>query len=120
MDLISGFNELIRDFSDDLNTNKYNISLQASAEIQFDIVPVPPSDAQIIRFLPNLIFNNDGKKRSFKEIKQLLNDYSLEYQFETGIDVNNIDDNTEFNKQIPEWSQNKIIKAGDVITLVIN
>ncbi|WGH74250.1 hypothetical protein P8625_08970 [Tenacibaculum tangerinum] len=58
------------------NANKYNLGLNATAEIQFDIVPVPPSDTQIIRFLPNVIEKNvlddDGIEITKKEASRKL------------------------------------------------
>ncbi|MDC1162460.1 hypothetical protein OAT18_03355 [Tenacibaculum sp.] len=111
------------------NSNKYNLNLNASAEIQFDIVPVPPSDSQIIRFLPNVIEkkekNTNGTvstvKRTFLEIKGLLNEYSLRYVFADGIEENTINDGSTFSKQFPEYIEGntQIIKADDVIILDI-
>lgn len=109
------------------NTNKYNLGLNATAEIQFDIVPVPPSDAQIIRFLPNVIskvITNDNneeviEKRTFKEIKLLLNEYGLQYRFGDNIDETMVTENTTFSEQIPEYINNKptLIRIDDVIIL---
>lgn len=109
------------------NSNKFSLDLNASAEIQFDIVPVPPSDSQIIRFLPNAIEkqeqNSDGNtittKRTLKEIKILLSEYGLAYDFTDSTDESTIDDNSTFSKQYPEFIAHKtqIIRAGDLITL---
>ncbi|WP_075343429.1 hypothetical protein [Tenacibaculum agarivorans] len=111
------------------NTNKYNLGLNATAEIQFDIVPVPPSDTQIIRFLPSVIekvvTNEDDKevteKRTFKEIKELLESYGLGYEIEGETEDSPIEDTSVFTKQIPSYDENqkKMIKADDVITLVV-
>ena len=109
------------------NTNKYNMNLNASAEIQFDIMPVPPSDTQIIRFLPNVIEkkekDNDGNlktvKRTFREIKILLNEYNLRFGFEDTVKVEELTDDSTFSKQFPEFIEGstQIIKAEDVIVL---
>ncbi len=109
------------------NSNKFSLDLNASAEIQFDIVPVPPSDSQIIRFLPNVIEkeeqDNTGNsvivKRSLGEIKTLLLDYGLGYTFADGTDESAIDDDTTFSKQLPEFIAGKtqILKLGDIIVL---
>jgi hypothetical protein len=109
------------------NSNKFSLDLNASAEIQFDIVPVPPSDSQIIRFLPNAIEkqeqNSDGNtitvKRTLGEIKNLLLEYGLSYTFVEGTDESIIDDDTTFSKQYPEFIAGKtqILKLGDTIAL---
>ena len=111
------------------NSNKFSLDLNASAEIQFDIVPVPPSDSQIIRFLPNVIEkqeqNSDGNtvtvKRTFGEIKNLLSEYGLSYAFAEDTDESTIDDDTTFSKQYPEFIAGKtqILKSGDSITLEV-
>lgn len=105
------------------NTNKYNMNLNASAEIQFDIVPVPPSDTQIIRFLPDFINTTikdaDGKtiKRTFSEIRTLLNEYNLNYTFGENIKESELIDTSTFSEQIPAYASGKIIRADDVIVL---
>ncbi len=119
------------------NTNKYNLGLNATAEIEFDIVPVPPSDAQIIRFLPNVIEkpkrdsngnevkDDDGNSimegRTFKEIKELLLSYGLSYEIDGDTETNPVDDDTTFTSQIPEYDSGnrKLIKAEDRIILVL-
>ncbi|WP_298426296.1 hypothetical protein [uncultured Kordia sp.] len=101
------------------NTNKYNLGLNATAEIQFDIVPVPPTDAQIIRFLPNLIYKNDTDKRTFAEIKTLLTEYGLGYTFGDSVDEETITDESTFTSQFPAFDKDKprLIRADDVIIL---
>lgn len=109
------------------NTNKYNLGLNATAEIEFDIVPVPPSDAQIIRFLPNVIektFKNEkGEeemvKRTFLEIRILLREYGLSYSFGKDIDETSVTDETTFATQVPEFSKDKpvLVKMDDIIVL---
>lgn len=108
------------------NTNKYNLGLNATAEIQFDIVPVPPSEAQIIRFLPNIIEKDDGNgtmiKRTFAEIKTLLTEYGLGLDFGENIDEETLTDESTFDTQLPAFDANKpsMIRADDVITLDVN
>ena len=103
------------------NTNKYNMNLNASAEIQFDIVPVPPSDTQIIRFLPDFIYSTvkdaDGNfiKRTFAAIKVLLNEYNLNYTFSENIAESELEDTSTFSEQTPAYASGKIIRAEDVI-----
>ncbi|MGG8497430.1 hypothetical protein ACQY1Q_13535 [Tenacibaculum sp. TC6] len=105
------------------NANKYNLGLNATAEIQFDIVPVPPSDTQIIRLLPNVIekkvLNDDGieitKKRTFKEIRTLLTEYGLEYSFGETIDTEKVTDESTFSKQTP--SPGSMVRNGNSILL---
>ncbi|MGH1387769.1 hypothetical protein [Kordia sp.] len=105
------------------NTNKYNLGLNATAEIQFDIVPVPPSEAQIIRFLPNIIEKDDGNgnmiKRTFAEIKTLLTEYGLGLEFGENVDEETLTDESTFDTQLPAFDVNKpsMIRADDVITL---
>ena len=105
------------------NTNKYNLGLNATAEIEFDIVPVPPSEAQIIRFLPNIIEKEDTNgnlvKRNFGEIKTLLTEYGLNYEFGENVDQEAITDESTFDSQFPAFDVNKpsMIRAEDVITL---
>ncbi|WP_046758273.1 hypothetical protein [Kordia jejudonensis] len=101
------------------NSNKYNLGLNATAEIQFDIVPVPPTDAQIIRFLPNVIYKNDTDKRTFAEIKTLLTAYGLGYTFAESVDEETITDESTFTSQLPAFDTDKprLIRADDVIIL---
>ena len=107
------------------NTNKYNMNLNASAEIQFDIVPVPPTDTQIIRFLPDFIYSTakdaDGNfiKRTFSEIKILLNEYNLNYSFGENIVESALKDETTFTEQKPAYIAGsvQVIRAEDVIVL---
>ncbi|WP_430412276.1 hypothetical protein [Kordia sp.] len=109
------------------NTNKYNLGLNATAEIQFDIVPVPPTDAQIIRFLPNVIektgTDSDGneatEKRTFAEIKTLLAEYGLGFTFAESVDEETITDESTFTSQLPAFDTDKprLIRADDVIIL---
>ncbi|WP_442264611.1 hypothetical protein ACSIGC_09620 [Tenacibaculum sp. ZS6-P6] len=111
------------------NTNKYNMGLNATAEIQFDIVPVPPSDAQIIRFLPNVIEketkSDDNeiitKKRTFREIKELLLNYGLSYVIQGETEMNPVNNETVFTAQIPAYDKDKkkLLKVDDTITLVL-
>jgi len=108
------------------NTNKYNLGLNATAEIEFDIVPVPPSEAQIIRFLPNIIEKENAEgnmeKRTFGEIKTLLTEYGLGYEFGENVDEEAITDESTFDSQLPAFDVNKpsMIRAEDVITLDVN
>ncbi len=109
------------------NTNKYNMNLNASAEIQFDIMPVPPSDTQIIRFLPNLIektiTDTNGKttteKRTFSEIQILLNEYNLNYSFAENIVESELTDESTFSEQNPAYisGSTQVIRADTVIVL---
>ena len=109
------------------NTNKYNLGLNATAEIQFDIVPVPPSEAQIIRFLPNVIEktvidvngNEVIEKRTFGEIKTLLTEYGLGYIFADSVDDTTITDDSTFTSQFPAFVKGKptMVRAEDFITL---
>ncbi|WP_275315681.1 hypothetical protein [Tenacibaculum bernardetii] len=111
------------------NTNKYNMNLNASAEIQFDIVPVPPTDTQIIRFLPNLIektiTDNEGKttneKRTFGEIKTLLSEYNLNYAFGENTKESELKNESTFSEQKPTYipGSTQVIHAEDVIVLSI-
>ena len=111
------------------NTNKYNMNLNASAEIQFDIVPVPPTDTQIIRFLPNLIektiTDNEGKKttkkRTFGEIKILLNEYNLNYVFGENTEESELKNESTFSEQKPAYipGSTQVIRAEDIIVLSI-
>ncbi|AXG70879.1 hypothetical protein KORDIASMS9_03129 [Kordia sp. SMS9] len=108
------------------NTNKYNLGLNATAEIEFDIVPVPPSEAQIIRFLPNIIEKEDENgnmiQRTFGEIKTLLTEYGLGYDFGENVDAETITDASTFDSQLPAFDANKpsMIRADDVITLDVD
>lgn len=109
------------------NTNKYNLGLNATAEIEFDIVPVPPTDMQVIRFLPNIIEKTvtDAQgaevleKRTFAEIKTLLTEYGLSYTFTQDIDEAKVTDESTFSTQLPQFSKDKpvMIRAEDVIIL---
>lgn len=105
------------------NTNKYNLGLNATAEIEFDIVPVPPSEAQIIRFLPNVIEKEDTNdnmvKRTFSEIKTLLTEYGLGYAFAESVDEETITDTSTFTIQVPAFDKDKplLIRADDIIIL---
>lgn len=107
------------------NTNKYNMNLNASAEIQFDIMPVPPSDTQIIRFLPDFINSSikdtDGNfvKRTFAEIKILLNEYNLNYAFGENIEESELKDESTFSEQKPTYipGSTQVIRADDVVIL---
>ncbi|SNR14111.1 hypothetical protein [Tenacibaculum jejuense] len=111
------------------NHNKYNMGLNATAEIQFDIVPVPPSDAQIIRFLPNVIqkeiINDDGEKsnkdRTFGEIRELLLNYGLSYTIQGETEDNPVTDETIFTAQIPSFDPDnkRMIRANDTLVLVM-
>ncbi|WP_298517967.1 hypothetical protein [uncultured Kordia sp.] len=104
------------------NTNKYNLGLNATAEIEFDIVPVPPSEAQIIRFLPNIIEKEGNVKRTFGEIKTLLTEYGLGYEFGDHVDEEAITDESTFDTQSPAFDVNKpsMVRADDIITLDVN
>lgn len=109
------------------NINKYNMNLNASAELQFDIVPVPPSDSQVIRFVPNVIYktvdHEDGStsevKRTFSEIKTLLNSYGLTYAFAESVEEENLTEASTFEQQNPAFTkdQHTIIRLGDAIIL---
>ncbi len=109
------------------NTNKYNMSLNATAEIEFDIVPVPPTDMQVIRFLPNVVdkvvldTDNNEKivKRTFKEVKELLGSYNLSYEIKGEKEDDPVTDETTFSEQLPKFEEKKLIRADDVITLVV-
>ncbi|CAA0257318.1 hypothetical protein NCIMB2158_90092 [Tenacibaculum maritimum] len=107
------------------NSNRYNMNLNASAEIQFDIVPIPPSDSQLIRFLPNVILTNKKNAegnlmpRRFKEIKLLLNEYNLRYAFSEEVKEEEVTEDTVFSTQIPAYFEGKkqILKVDDIIIL---
>jgi hypothetical protein len=108
------------------NSNKYKLGLNATAEIQFDIVPVPPSEAQIIRFLPNIIKKEDENgnmvNRTFAEIKTLLTEYGLGLEFGENVDEETLSDESTFDTQLPAFDANKpsMIRADDVVTLDVN
>ena len=105
------------------NTNKYNLGLNASAEIQFDIVPVPPSDAQVIRMLPNIIqktvIDDNGNEvteaRTWSEIRTLLIEYGLSYTFADTVDPELINGDSTFSEQTP--AANSMVRLGDTIIL---
>lgn len=109
------------------NTNKYNMNLNASAEIQFDIMPVPPSDTQIIRFLPDFInstvkdTNGNFIRRTFAEIKVLLNEYNLNYAFGENVKESELQNESTFSEQKPAYipGSTQIIRADTIITFNI-
>jgi hypothetical protein len=95
------------------------LGLNATAELQFDIIPVPPTEAQIIRFLPNVIYKTATEKRTFAEIKTLLTEYGLGYTFAESVDEDTITGESTLTSQLPVFDPNKprLIRADDVITL---
>lgn len=109
------------------NSNKYNLGIQATAEIEFEIVPIPPNDQQLVRFLPNVIqktiIDNNGNEttvsRRFIEIKQLLQDYGLSFRLSESLDPDILTDDSTFTGQFPEFDKNlpKMIRLDEVIVL---
>lgn len=74
------------------NSNTYNLDLNASAEIQFDIVPVPPSELNLVRIMPDIRKRDgDGKiimeekkivYKEYKEVESILTQYGIAYEYD--------------------------------------
>ncbi len=63
-------------------TNTYNLDLNASAELQFEIVPIPPTEMSMIRMMPNLHEpDNQAKYLPLKQISNTLDSYGINYEF---------------------------------------
>ncbi len=69
------------------HTNTYNLDINACAELQFEIVPVPPSESSAVRIMPPISANADGKNYfELKKVLSILDNYSIKYELESKSD----------------------------------
>ncbi|MFC4636427.1 PASTA domain-containing protein [Dokdonia ponticola] len=85
------------------NTNKYNLNVNASVELDFTIKPIPAPEGAELRKTPDLI----GK--TLTEAQDVLGEFNLNYEILTG------DDTKKITSQSPEAKTT--VRASDVISL---
>jgi len=85
------------------NTNKYNLNVNASVELDFTIKPIPAPEGAELRKTPDLI----GK--TLTEAQDVLGEFNLNYEILAG------DDTKKITIQSPEAKTT--VRASDVISL---
>lgn len=104
------------------NSNTYGLDINASAEIEFKIVPVPPSEASLIRYLPDL------EDKTLPEAIGILNEYGFQYEIKTKDISGEWEIDTEFEDENDlevfevfvkntKATNNRIISVNEIITL---
>jgi len=69
------------------NTNTYNLDLNACAELEFEIVPVPPTEASAVRIMPPISKNAGGVKYfELSKVLHILDSYSINYELERDLE----------------------------------
>lgn len=100
--------------------NTYNMDLNMSAEIQFDIVPVPPSELSLVRVMPQIIKEKttvNGEEvieyKSMPIVESLLNQYGIPFE----IDAEALPENPIIKRVSLKDSIKELVPGKTVLTL---